>query len=1391
MKIPIEKFRFRLKANPRARLFCLVLVLFGSRWNQPAWSAEEVWNRPSFSVAPAELASAASAIPGSAGNDYMILLDEVKYVFAKDGTYTRSSHMIFRILTAAGAKSWTTVESPWRMWREEKPQIRARVIAPDGVTHALDPKTINEAPVDDEQPDLFTDLRLVHAPLPAIDVGSVIEQEIVVPGKKSLLSNGSVHSEDFGNSAPTHRARIRIDAPAGLHIQFQTFLMDSIKPRRTESGNKTQLVFEGGPLAAFKAPEPFLPPDAPRMPQVIFSTGKSWQDVITHYNQILEPQIRIAEVESFVARANIAGKSRHDIIAALLALLQHEIRYTGVEFGNASWVPRTPAETLQRKYGDCKDKSALMVAMLRSAGIPAHLALLTASSQHETLPGLPGLGRFDHAIVFVPGSPDTWIDVTSEYSKAGQLPTEDQGRLALIVRPETSDLVRTPESGSKDNRQIETREFFLQEIGPARIVETTEAFGSIEEDYRSSYALMDPKEAAKQFREYGRDAYLAKEPSVGTFSAPEDLSAPFRLRIEMPKANRGITNRRDAAVAIFVSQIADRLPRFDDRYDESPDAAESDAATEKKAPIKRKGELLLPESFVNEWHYKIVPPPGYKARPLPQSARSEIGPALLISEYSTDPNGVIHAVFRFDTRKRRLASQEADDLIAGLKTLRKQEAILLTFDQTGEVLLEEGKIRQALAEFRRLSTMHAQEALHRSQIARALLLAGIGETAREEARRAVAMEPKSALAFDALAEVLEYDLIGRRFKKGMDLEGAIEARRKSIELDPEDPDLKLRLAILLEHNEWGERYKSAARLKEAIGIYRSLGDKLKGTTVENNLPIALMWDGQFEELKKDLPSFGDMKSKTAFMLVALAATEGPSAAIQKAIQFESTEDARRNALRAAGNTLIKLRMYPQGAELLKAGAKGISNAAEELSRAALLSKTRKYEDVKNSDSSPQSVLYRVLGLLVAPEPREEDLISLLSRFSINHTSGKQGLQELLKPRAAMRAQFAEAGMEVNMLADILFSTMELHTEGDDATGYKVSAQAFGEKDLVLFVTKEENRYVLIGSGDEFEDVGKLILELLKTGEIQKARTWLDRAREQLTLTGGDDPISGRAFPRLWTKGQSATLEQMQLAAAALISNGEDASIAVPILLKAQNGSPSDALRTSIDLALLEAYQSSKKWEEAMPVARRLLAAAPNSKTAFLALAGLQIKAKRWVDCERLANDRLNALPNDLEALRIQRSVAEAQSDWKQSALIGKRILESGKAEYGDYNAQAWNTLFNGSTNEEALQAAQKSALLSRNKKFSSLHTLASIEAELGHTAEAREVLLRAMQVDGLEEPNSQCWYVLGRIAEQFGELEAALNAYKKVTVSETKEIASTDIYELAQKRMKNSGSPSQ
>jgi tetratricopeptide (TPR) repeat protein len=514
--------------------------------------------------------------------------------------------------------------------------------------------------------------------------------------------------------------------------------------------------------------------------------------------------------------------------------LSREVRYTGVEFGDAAIIPHSPSETLKHRYGDCKDKATLAVAMLRAAGIPSYVALLNVGQRHDVEAELPGLGIFDPAIVYVPGSPDLWIDPTDEYARLGQLSRSDQGRFALIARADSTELVAIREASSQDNRVVEKREFYLAENGPARVVETTEPHGVFESEFRSSYADADDKDSSKDLKDYIANEYLSERLERIKRTDPSDLSKQLQLVIEAGQAKRGYTDLDTASAAIRLENLSYRLP---DELQEHEKKAEKDADATKDKPRKpRTADYQLPEAFVNEWQYRFFPPLGFQAKPLPPRVKMALGPAILTEDFSLEGDGSVKALLQFDTVKRRITAEEAKELREKVVSLREGQAILVYFEPTTQALMNQGKMREAFQASRDFIARHPKEAVHHLQRAKTLLSAGMGEAARAEARTAVKLEPLSALAQKTLAEILEYDLVGRPYRRGSDFAGAEAAFRAAKQLDPDNKEIVGNLAILLEYNHEGDRYGPGAKMKEAVAEYQSLArEQLAKIGLKNNL----------------------------------------------------------------------------------------------------------------------------------------------------------------------------------------------------------------------------------------------------------------------------------------------------------------------------------------------------------------------------------------------------------------------------------------------------------------------------------------------------------------------------------------------------------------------------
>lgn len=1339
-------------------------------------NGQSVTNLPPFSATPQQLREAFKDLHVKEEAAVVLLLEEGRFSFDAHGALTFRYRAIFKALTKDGAESWATIVRGWAPWHELRPEIRARVLTPDGDVRELDPKTIADAPAE-EGVDVLSDERTVKAPLPAMGQGSIVEEELITRESAPLSPAGSTHYFDFGGSAPVERTRVSASAPPGVPLRYVVKLLPGLSTSTGKSADGgTEYAFEQGPLEPDKDPPPLLPPEQPRRRYLVLTTGREWREVASGYAAVVEKQIAGWDARPYLPKLG-RKLDREEKIRAILGKVNAEIRYTGVEFGEASIVPRSPAEVLERKYGDCKDKSVLVAALLRAAGIDAQVALLRSSAGSDIEPDMPGLNVFNHAIVYVPGTPGLWLDPTDPDLRLGVMAPANQGRLALIASDKTTALVRTPESTSAENRLVATREFYLSELGAAKVVETMEAWGTVDRDYRERWGQVEPKKVQEDLKDYGDWTYAAPAVSAASHSDPDDLTKPFELRLEFQDAKRGSTAQAEAAVAIRLAQAVVRLPEF---FRTEP--KDTGKEKEKGPQAKRSEDFVVPEAFVSEWRYRIVPPPGFRTRQLPEPSDEKFGPASLSMKFQTEPDGVVTGTVKFDLPKRRFGAAEGLALRDALLALEKRDLPMVHFDQVGETLLASGKVKEALVAFRDLEKQHPNEALHCYQVARALLVAGAGEAARAEARRGTELDPRSAKAYANLAVVLRHDLVGRNLRKGYDRAGTVAAYRKALELDPADSEIRANLAIVLEHDEAGRRYAAGAQILEAIAEYRKVEEKLAGLGIPNNLAVALFRAGQMKELREYLRKQPDSEANRGLKLGAVAVLEGPAVAIEAAGQEIPGVEQQQKALLAAGRNLLAVRRYEAAGDLLAAGAAQAPNPAALRNYAEVVRRTRRAEDLFLREDKPEDAVKRFyLAMRDWSDGKDPHRKTLFSRHAVAFLEPEEP-RDAERALGLGRANLKQAGLDLDTAIDLSVSMMQFSVDGNDELGYKLRTTLPGTGNKVFYVVREEGRYLLLAAFGSWDGVARLVLALEKAGQLEAARKWLDWVRDDLEPGPVQDPLSRPMFPHVWSKGQKGGNAEIRSAAAVLLS-GSGGPQPVPLLQEAVQNARQAEEKHAFAFALAGAWVDAKDYAKAVEVATNLLTEVPDSEMAF----GMAVEST-WhtgdlARTERLIGENSDRFKTSAAALRAAAHAMSCLGANDRARAITTKLAESGEAEAQDYNGLAWSDLLAGSVTKATDAAIEKAMLLSNGTEHHILHTLAAIQAEEGKPNEARATLLQRMEFAGSEEPNDDDWYVFGRIAEQYGLPDAAKAMYARVAPPKNEAIIRLTSYALTQRRL--------
>ena len=85
----------------------------------------------------------------------------------------------------------------------------------------------------------------------------------------------------------------------------------------------------------------------------------------------------------------------------IIRFVQNNIRYRGENHGVFTHTPKSPERTLKKRAGDCKDKSNLMMAMLKTIGVNSHLVLVNTSYGKKVAEFNPSPYHFNHMIVHI------------------------------------------------------------------------------------------------------------------------------------------------------------------------------------------------------------------------------------------------------------------------------------------------------------------------------------------------------------------------------------------------------------------------------------------------------------------------------------------------------------------------------------------------------------------------------------------------------------------------------------------------------------------------------------------------------------------------------------------------------------------------------------------------------------------------------------------------------------------------------------------------------------------------------------------------------------------------------------------------------------------------------
>jgi uncharacterized protein DUF3857/transglutaminase superfamily protein len=313
--------------------------------------------------------------------------------------------------------------------------------------------------------ELYSDQRVKVMEIPAPDPGNIIGYELEREDRPYVLQD----EWGFQSTMPVALARYTLQLPPGWEYKAVWLNHPEVTP--TSAGNN-QWQWELKDIPEIKLEEAMppwlgvsgmvivalLPPGGTKHGFLTWSDMGAWQNELAQGRRETTP-----EIKQKVAELTAHSPTPMAKMLALATFMQKDIRYVGIWLGIGGWQPHSAEDVFSHRYGDCKDKATLLMAMLREAGIESNYVVIHSERGEVTPSTPPHLGAFDHVILAIrlpDGVSDAGLAATMEHPKLGRLlifdPTDEltpfgslrgplQGSYALLVTQDGGELTQMPQ----------------------------------------------------------------------------------------------------------------------------------------------------------------------------------------------------------------------------------------------------------------------------------------------------------------------------------------------------------------------------------------------------------------------------------------------------------------------------------------------------------------------------------------------------------------------------------------------------------------------------------------------------------------------------------------------------------------------------------------------------------------------------------------------------------------------------------------------------------------------------------------------------------------------------------------------------------------------------------
>lgn len=526
---------------------------------------------------------------------YVQLWGEKTIELLPDGGYRIEWRNMTKVLSFMGKKELSNIKYIYDTDFESIDITRARGITPAGDSTfrvvVSDETEINDiTPPGLSEAGIYASLQQRVVTIPGVDDSSIVDiaAEITTIDKPKKPFGGI---EVLAGETPVNYYKLTIIVPEGQELIFESA---NGAPEPMIEGNKYTWTIEN--YEGF-VPEPQGPRGRNVFPAVYYTTTKSWTLAADYIQKRVAPKILVDQAVQAKADEIVGALTGRSAIDSLTYWVARNIKFIDLDLGDAGYTPNKASTVLENGYGDTRDRTVLLAALLKAEGFDPRIALLSPKNVRIESE-VPAISQFTRMIVTV-GDPDggdrLWLWTEDEYTPAGYLPGFD-GEHALLVSPGKGELVTVPKIDPEENNLVMGFEIKIGESGEMSGSMAAAFYGNYAIDFRDIFRDASPRRREQKVESFVSNLGSGKLRGEDAFqiSGEDKLDDTPTLKVDF--------RTEDYAF------IQDEMMIFN--FPENPlDFAKTQIAT---SLDEREESLVLSTPFEEKYHFEVTIPPGYR-----------------------------------------------------------------------------------------------------------------------------------------------------------------------------------------------------------------------------------------------------------------------------------------------------------------------------------------------------------------------------------------------------------------------------------------------------------------------------------------------------------------------------------------------------------------------------------------------------------------------------------------------------------------------------------------------------------------------------------------------------------------------------------------------------------